>query len=146
MGIPWVPLYLYPEINRRFGMLLMCKLYFGSQCQKKKIYFLRLMHTMETSLSEPWVFPFWFPSCKTLHGGVWCVCASLTVVGRITAADVLCGWTGRQHPASLLTATIHIEERERGRGGGRIQGNSYQKVIRGQREMLNSCLKYCKLR
>lgn len=123
MVIPWVPLCLYPEINRRFGMLLMCKLYFGSR--RQKIYFLRLMHTNDgdefvCALS----FSLLIPLCKTLHGGVWRVCASLTVVGRITAAGVLCGWTGRQHPASLLTATIHIEEREgregeRGRAGWR---------------------------
>lgn len=41
-----------------------------------------------------------------------CVCVCLSVVGRISVAGVLCGWTGRQHPAFNLTATIH-----RGRGG-----------------------------
>ena len=35
-----------------------------------------------------------------------CLYVCVSVVGRVSVAGALCGWTGRQHPASKLTASI----------------------------------------
>lgn len=63
-----------------------------------------------------------------------CVRVCLTVVGRISVVGVVCGWTGRQPPASNLTATIHIQTvSERKRAGERDGGRGSDRRTEGDR-------------
>lgn len=59
-----------------------------------------------------------------------CVC--LTVVGQISVVGVLCGWTSRQHYASNLTETTHIQTaRERKTAGERDGGRECDRRTEG---------------
>lgn len=56
----------------------------------------------------------------------------LTVVGQISVVGALCGWTSRQHYASNLTATTHIQTaRERKTEGEREGGREFDRRTEG---------------
>lgn len=67
------------------------------------------------------------PMCESLCD----VCdmfVCLTVVGQISVVGALCGWTSRQHYASNLTATTHIQTaKERKTEGEREGGRKFDR-------------------
>lgn len=85
------------------------------------------MQTLDCALCmSPYLF-----LCANLR--MMCVtCVCLTVVGQISVVGVLCGWTSRQHYASNLTATTHIQTaRERKTAGERDGGREYDRRTEG---------------